>query len=79
MSFKRVERAGDLMRFGCSLKIQCAKCHAAQTLDGNEVYGIHGNRSLASLEKRLKCRRCKHKAATLTVLPPVKPGRSSSE
>ncbi len=33
----------------------------------------NGNRQLAQLAPRLKCRRCRKKAAKLTVLPPVYP------
>jgi hypothetical protein len=71
MSYKHVGTAGDLVRFGCSLKIRCTACGAARTLDGIEVYDAHGNRQLALLGPRLKCRRCRKKAAKLTILPPV--------
>jgi len=38
-----------------------------------DVYQINGNRQLAQLEKRLKCRRCGKKSARLVVLTPVWP------
>jgi len=44
MSYKHVGTAGDLVRFGCALKIECTFCHAARTLNGVDVYQIHGNR-----------------------------------
>jgi hypothetical protein len=73
MSYKRVGTAGDLVRFGCSLKIECTFCHAARTLSGIEVYQLLGNRRLDRLTPRLKCRRCRRKEAKLTVLDPVYP------
>jgi hypothetical protein len=30
MSYKRVGTPGDLVRFGCSLKVECTACHAAR-------------------------------------------------
>jgi hypothetical protein len=31
MSYKHVGTAADLVRFGCSLKVECAHCGAART------------------------------------------------
>ena len=73
MSYKHVATAGDLVRFGCSLKVDCTHCGAARTLTAPEVHSVHGNASLTHLAPRLKCRRCKRKAAKLTVLGPVYP------
>ena len=73
MSYKHVGTAGDLVRFGCSLKIECKECGAARTLNGVDVYNINGNRQFAQLERRLVCKRCRKKAAKLTVLTPVYP------
>jgi rubredoxin len=73
MSYKHVGTAGDLVRFGCALKIECTFCHAARTLNGVDVYQIHGNRQLTQLPRRLVCRRCKKKEAKVTVLDPVWP------
>jgi hypothetical protein len=73
MSYKHVGTAGDLVRFGCSLKVECTACGAARTLNGVEVYNMHGKRRFEQLEPRLVCKRCKKKAAKLTVLPPVYP------
>jgi hypothetical protein len=42
-------------------------------MSGVEVMQVHGNARLEQLRPRLKCRRCKRKAAKLTVLPPVYP------
>jgi hypothetical protein len=73
MSYKHVGTAGDLVRFGCSLKVECTACDAARTMSGVEVMQVHGNARLERLRPRLICRRCKRKAAKLTVLPPVYP------
>ena len=73
MSYKHVGTAGDIVRFGCSLKVECTHCGAARTLTGPEVYSVNGNRRIERLEKRLVCKRCKRKAARMVVLPPVWP------
>jgi rubredoxin len=73
MSYKHVGTAADLVRFGCSLKVECTACGAARTLSGVEVHQVHGNRQFAQLAPRLKCRRCRKKAAKLTVLDPIYP------
>ena len=73
MSYKHVGTAGDLVRFGCSLKIECTHCGAARTWNGVEVHQVHGTLQLSQLAPRLKCKRCKKKAARLTVLDPVWP------
>jgi hypothetical protein len=71
MSYKHVRTAGDLVRFGCSLKVECTHCHAAATLSGIEVYTVHGRGRLDRLAARFKCKRCRKKAARIEVLPPV--------
>ena len=71
MSFKNGGTAADLVRFGCSLKVECTACGAARTMTGMEVVEVHGRASLDRLVKRLKCRRCGKKTAKTVVLPPV--------
>jgi cytochrome c-type biogenesis protein CcmH/NrfF len=73
MSYKHVGTAGDLIRFGCSLKVECTACGAATTMNGVQVYQVNGNRQFAQLAKRLKCKRCRKKEAKLTVLDPIWP------
>jgi len=46
-------------------------CGAAHTMSGIEVHRVHGKASLELLRLGLKCRRCKMKAAKITVLPPL--------
>ena len=71
MSYKHVDTAADLVRFGCSLKVECTFCFAARTLSAGEVCLMHAKGKLERLVPRLKCKRCGKKAAKLTVLPPV--------
>lgn len=71
MSYKRVATAADLVRFRCSLKVECTFCGAARTLSGAEVHAVHGKADLARLAPRLKCTRCRKNAAKVTVLDPV--------
>ena len=73
MSYKHVGTAADLVRFGCSLKVECTACGAARTMSAVDVHHANGNRQLAQLAPRLKCKRCRKKAAKLTVLPPIWP------
>ena len=74
MSTKHVRTAADLVRFDAGLKIDCGNCGAAGTLDGMEAFKIGGMRPLSNLARRLRCKRCGHKDARLTVLSP-QPGR----
>jgi hypothetical protein len=71
MSTKHVRNAADLVRFGCSLKVECTACGAAHTLTGAEDQPHHPTPTLELLRPRLKCRRCKLKVARIAVLPPV--------
>lgn len=71
MSTKHVRTIADLVRFGCGLKIECADCGAAKSLDGYQVGSMAGAGSLSAVKRRLKCSRCGAKAARMTVLPPI--------
>jgi hypothetical protein len=71
MSTKHVRCPSDLVRFRCSLKVECTACGAAHTMIGIEVHRVHGSASLDHLRPRLKCRRCRMKVAKITVLPPL--------
>jgi hypothetical protein len=73
MSYKHVGTAGDMVRFGCALKVECTHCGAARTLNGVDVYNINDNRQISQLAPRLKCKRCRRKAAKLTLLDPIWP------
>src|SRR5215213_1408156 len=52
MSYKHVGTAADLVRFGCSLKVECTACGAARTLTGIEVHGVHGSARIERLAAR---------------------------
>jgi hypothetical protein len=71
MSTKHIHTASDLVRFGASVRIECADCGSARTLSGIELVKACGAGSLAAARARLKCGRCGGKAARLAVLPPV--------
>ncbi len=71
MSYKHVGTAADLVRFGASLRIECTACAATNTMSAREVVQRCGPGSLEAIRRRLKCDRCKKKAAQLIVLPPV--------
>lgn len=84
MSTKHVRTAADLVRFGCSLHVECGACGAATTWSAVEVVkrcaearshaGVHGEHwrgDLARIKRRLKCARCGAKAAQLIVLRPA--------
>jgi hypothetical protein len=71
MSTKHVRTAADVVRFGCSVKIECGDCGAARTLSGVELVRACGAGSLEAARRRLKCGRCGRKAARVVVLGPV--------
>ncbi len=69
MSFKHVRTAGDLVRFGAALKVDCGNCGASRTLSGPEAVQALGLGPLTRATARLKCARCGMKSARLAVLP----------
>lgn len=71
MSYKHVGTAGDLVRFRCSLRIECGFCAAANTYRAGAVVKRCGSGNLERIRKRLKCDRCGKKEARLIVLPPL--------
>ena len=71
MSTKHVRTVSDLVRFKCSLRIDCGGCGATRTMTGYEAAKIGGAGSLEGLAHRLKCARCGQKAAKLMVLQPL--------
>ena len=71
MSYKRIETAGDLMRFRCDLRVECGFCHATRTVSALGVYLAAGSTTLEAFRKRLKCSRCGRKQAQIVVLEPL--------
>jgi ribosomal protein L40E len=71
MSYKHIGTAGDLVRFGCSLRIECGDCFAANTMSATEVVLKCGTGDLGKIKRRLKCARCGARAAQLVVLDPL--------
>ena len=71
MSTKHVRNTGDLMRFGCALKVECTHCHASRTLSANAAVKGLGLIHLRGASRRFRCLLCGMKAARIVVLPPV--------
>jgi hypothetical protein len=65
------QSTSDLVRFKCSLRIDCGDCGSTRTVTGYEAATIGGVGSLEGLARRLKCARCGQKAAKLIVLQPL--------
>ena len=57
MSFKHVGTAADLVRFGCSLRIECNRCVATNTMSAIEVVTRCGPGDIEAIRRRLKCAR----------------------
>jgi hypothetical protein len=70
MSTKHVRTAADLVRFGASVRIDCANCGAARTMTGVEMAKACGTGSLADSRARMRCDQCGARSAKLTVLSP---------
>lgn len=71
MSTKHVRTTGDLARFGCALKVECAHCHSARTLSAMAAVKALGMVPLQAVARRFRCLRCGMKQARVVVLPPV--------
>ena len=71
MSTKHIRTTADLVRFGAGLRIECANCGAARTVDGFEAGKLGGVQPIDALRRRLKCGRCGAKETHLAILPPV--------
>lgn len=71
VSTKHVRTTGDLVRFRAAVKIDCGHCGASRTLDGQGAVRLGGSCDLPVFEARLRCARCRAKAARLTILPPL--------
>jgi ribosomal protein L44E len=71
MSTKHIRTTADLVRFGAGLRIECASCGAARTVDGFEAGKLAGVQPIEVLRRRLRCSRCGTRDAQLAILPPV--------
>jgi hypothetical protein len=70
MSTKHVRTAVDLVRFGAGLRVECASCGNARTLDGFEVARTCGTKDFRQIMPGSNASRCGAKEAKLTVLSP---------
>lgn len=73
MSTKHVRSAADLARFRALLKIECAECGNAKTVDGFEAARLFGTKPFSMIRGRFKCSRCGARGASLDVLGPPPP------
>ena len=71
MSTKHVRTGGDLLRFGCVVKVDCGHCGSSRTFAARDWVMVAGGKSLEAARRQLKCGRCGKKAARLVVLGPV--------
>jgi hypothetical protein len=71
MSTKHVRTTGDLIRFGCALRIECTNCQSTRTLSANAAVKGLGLAEIRGVSRRFRCIRCGMKAAKIVVLPPV--------
>jgi hypothetical protein len=71
MSTKHVRTTGDLMRFGCALKVECTHCQSSRTLSASSAVKGLGFVDLRGVSRRFRCQRCGMKQARVKVLPPV--------
>ena len=71
MSTKHVRSTGDLIRFGCALRVECTHCSSTRTLSAKAAVKGLGLVEIRGAAKRFRCIRCGVKAAKLVVLPPV--------
>ena len=71
MSTKHIRTTADLVRFRASVRIDCASCGSARTLDGQALVQACGLLPLPAAQARLRCVRCGAKGARMAVLPPV--------
>ena len=68
---KHVRTTGDLIRFGCALKVECMHCHSARTLSATSAVRGLGLVELRGVARRFRCLRCGMKVARIVVLDPV--------
>ncbi len=71
MSTKHVRTGGDVLRFGCDVRVDCRSCGATRTFAAMDWVMVAGGGNLEAARRRLKCGQCGEKAARLTALGPV--------
>ena len=71
MSTKHVRTTGDIVRFNCSLKVDCTHCGSSRTLSAKACPKALGLVDLRGISRRFRCLRCGMKQARVHVLPPV--------
>ena len=71
MSTKHVRTTGEILRFNCSLKVDCTDCGNSRVFEAQKAGRALGNWPLKEMSRRFRCKRCGFKQATARVLPPV--------
>ena len=70
MSTKHVRTGGDVLRFGCRVKVTCGACGSSRTFAAFDWVMAAGGGSLEAARRRLKCGQCGKKAARVAAMPP---------
>ena len=66
MSTKHVRTGGDVLRFGCSVQVECGHCRSTTTFAAFDWVMAAGGGSLEAAKRRLKCSKCGKKAARIS-------------
>lgn len=69
MSTKHVRTGGDVLRFGCSVRVACGSCGSVKTFAAMDWVMAAGGGSLEAARRRLKCGKCGKKAARVSAMP----------
>ena len=69
MSTKHVRTGGDVLRFGCTVRVECGWCRSVREFAAMDWLMVAGGGSLEAARRRLKCGKCGRKAARLSAMP----------
>ena len=69
MSTKHVRTGGDVLRFGCSVRVECRNCGSVREFGARDWVRVAGGGSLEAARRRLKCGKCGKKAARVSARP----------
>lgn len=69
MSTKHVRTGGDVLRFGCRVRVECRACGSAREFAAMDWIMVAGSGSLDAARRRLKCSKCGKKAARVSAMP----------
>ena len=69
MSTKHVRTGGDVLRFGCTVRVECGYCRSVREFKAFDWVMVAGGGSLDAARRRLKCGKCGRKAARVAAMP----------